>query len=78
MVSNSGISVTYTNGVVKPDHRLNLPEGTRLCAVIRPAPAPPDPDAAANAMDTIRRIAASGAYRSGGRKFTRDEMHERD
>jgi predicted DNA-binding antitoxin AbrB/MazE fold protein len=70
------ISVTWTGGVLKPDQRLNLPEGTRLRAVIRP-PAP-DPAAAAEAMETIRRISESGVFRSGGRRFTRDEMHERD
>lgn len=76
MVANGEISVTYTNGVLKPDQRLNFPEGTRLRAVI--SPAEPDPVAAAKAMEEIRRISASGAFRSGGRKFTRDEMHEGD
>jgi predicted DNA-binding antitoxin AbrB/MazE fold protein len=76
MVSNGEISVTYSNGVLKPDHRLNFPEGARLRAVIRPAP--PDPETAAKALETIRRISDSGVFRSGGRKFTREEMHERD
>jgi predicted DNA-binding antitoxin AbrB/MazE fold protein len=76
MVSNGEISVTYADGVLKPDRRLNFPEGTRLRAVIRPEA--PDPAAAAQAMETIRRIRESGVFRSGGRKYTRDEMHERD
>lgn len=75
MISHGEISVTYTNGVLKPDERLDLPEGTRLRAVIQPAA--PDPVAAEEAMETIRRIRESGAFRSGGRKYTRDEMHER-
>ena len=72
---NNEISVTYTGGVLKPDERLDLPEGSRLRAVIRSES--PDPAAAAKAMDTIRRISESGVFRSGGRKLTRDEMHER-
>lgn len=76
MVAKGEISVTYVNGVLKPDQRLNFPEGTRLRAVI--SPEAPDPETAAKAMETIRRISESGVFRSGGRKFTRDEMHERD
>lgn len=75
MVSNGEISLTYANGVLKPDQRLNFPEGARLRATIRPAA--PDPAAAQRAMDEIRRISESGVFRSGGRKFTRDQMHER-
>jgi predicted DNA-binding antitoxin AbrB/MazE fold protein len=75
MVSNGEISVTYANGVLRPDQRLSFPEGTRLRAIIRPAA--PDSAAAERAMQEIRRISESGAFRSGGRKLTRDEMHER-
>jgi predicted DNA-binding antitoxin AbrB/MazE fold protein len=72
------ISVTYTDGVLKPDQRLDVPEGSRFRAMIQPAgPVPPDPAAAAKAMDEIKRIRATGAFRSGGRRFTRDQMHER-
>lgn len=60
---------------VRPDHRLELPEGARLRAVTRPAL--PESAAAAEAFEALRRISESGAFRSGGRKLTRDEMHER-
>ena len=76
MVAPQEVSLTYTNGVLKPDQRLNLPEGARVRALI--STESPDPEKAAKAMETIRRISESGAFRSGGRKFTRDEMHERD
>lgn len=72
---NGEISLTYTNGVLKPDQRLSLPEGARVRASIRPEPI--DLTAAERAMDEIRRISESGAFRSGGRKLTRDQMHER-
>ncbi len=69
------ISVTVSGGMLRPDERLNLPEGARLRATLRPAK--PDPVAAARALEELRRISESGAFRSGGRKLTRDEMHER-
>lgn len=72
---NGEISVTYIDGVLRPDRRLDLPEGTRLRAAIRPESS--DPAGAAAALETIRRISESGAFRSGGRKLTREEMHER-
>ena len=62
-------------GVLRPDGRLNLPDGTKVRATIQELV--PDLAAAERAMDEIRRISASGVFRSGGRKFTRDEMHER-
>jgi predicted DNA-binding antitoxin AbrB/MazE fold protein len=70
------ISVTYTGGVLKPDQRLDLPEGARLRAVI--STDDQSPEGAKAAMREIRRIAESGAFRSGGRRLTRDQMHERD
>jgi predicted DNA-binding antitoxin AbrB/MazE fold protein len=70
------ISVTYTGGVLRPDEHLDLPEGTRLRAALRPEA--PDAGVAAKAMDEIRRLSESGIYRSGGKKLTRDQMHERN
>lgn len=75
MVAPGEITATYTNGVLKPDQRLDLPEGARVRAVILPTI---DLEAAEQALATIKRIRDSGVFRSGGRKFTRDEMHERD
>lgn len=75
MSFHGDISVTYANGVLKPDERIDVPEGTRLRATIRPAR--PDPAAAERAMQRLRQISESGAFRSGGRQLTRDEMHER-
>lgn len=75
MEFNGEISGTYTGGVLKPDQRLDLPEGARFRAIIRSEMR--DPAAAAKAWETIERIRKSGVFRSGGRKFTRDELHER-
>ena len=69
------ILATYTDGVLKLDKPLDLPEGTRLRVVV--SLLEPDPVTKANAIETLRRIRESGVFRSGGRKLTRDEMHER-
>lgn len=53
---NGEISVTYTGGVLKPDHRLELPEGARLRAVIRPALPEPATTAGAATHQRIGRI----------------------
>ena len=34
MAANGEISVTYINGVLKPDQRLNFPEGARLRSIL--------------------------------------------
>jgi predicted DNA-binding antitoxin AbrB/MazE fold protein len=75
MDDRSDIPVTYTNGVLKPDENLRLPEGTRLRADLRPEHKPTlSPE---QAMDLIREIAASGSFNSHGRRFTRDELYDR-
>lgn len=76
MEFNGEISVTYSGGVLRPDEQLNLPEGARFRATIRPEAV--DTAAAAQALEDLKRLRASGAFRSGGRTFTRDQMHERD
>ncbi|MEX2218278.1 MAG: antitoxin family protein [Phycisphaerales bacterium] len=69
------IWLTYGGGVFKPDEPVDLPEGTRVqVSVWRP----PTPEQSARAWEAIRQISESGAFRSGGKKFTRDELHERD
>jgi predicted DNA-binding antitoxin AbrB/MazE fold protein len=70
------ISLTYKDGVFRPDAPVAMPDGTRVRATLRSVT--PDPDKAARALEKIKQIRASGLYRSGGRKFTRDDMHERD
>jgi hypothetical protein len=70
------VSVTVSGGMLKPDGHEQRPEGARFRALLRPVE--PDPVAAAKAMEALRRISDSGTFRSGSRKLTRDEMHERD
>lgn len=67
----------YEHGVLKPEGQLDLPEGARGIAHIREGAAQGLSGARRRALDSIRRIGESGQFNSGGRKLTRDEMHER-
>lgn len=68
----------YERGVLRPEGHVDLPEGTRGIARIREAPDAGHGTAGRrNALDAIRRMGESGVFNSGGRKLTRDEMHER-
>jgi predicted DNA-binding antitoxin AbrB/MazE fold protein len=74
------IPFIYENGVLKPEAPVDLPEGARGIAHIRDAGADSgvgDAPSRRRAIDAIRRIGESGAFNSGGRRLTRDEMHER-
>lgn len=67
----------YEDGVIRPEGRLDLPEGARGIASIREASLPIGNPERRRALDAIRRIGEAGVFNSGGRKLTRDEMHER-
>lgn len=69
------ISATFEGGALRPDHQLDLPEGSKVRATIHAAL--PTAMTPAQALDEIKRLRAGGAFRSGGRTFTRTEMHER-
>jgi predicted DNA-binding antitoxin AbrB/MazE fold protein len=74
------IPFVYEQGVLKPEGHVDLPEGARGIAHIREI-ANGDASAQAisrrRALEIIHRIGESGEFNSGGRKLTRDEMHER-
>ena len=67
----------YEHGVLKPEGRVDLPEGARGIARVREASTPALSASRRRALESIRRIGESGQFNSGGRKLTRDEMHER-
>ncbi|HYE61779.1 MAG TPA: antitoxin AF2212-like protein [Phycisphaerales bacterium] len=69
------ISFTYTNGVLRPDEKLNLPEGARVRATVHVEEG--HKRTKAEIMAEIRRLGDSGAFKYPGRTITRDEMHER-
>lgn len=73
------VHFVYENGVLRPEEPVDLPEGARGVARIleTQGAARRESDARRRALATIRRIGESGVFDSGGRKLTRDEMHER-
>lgn len=80
MYREQEIPFVYEHGVLKPEGHIDLPEGARGIAHIRETDAsvkPKQGPARRRALEVIRRIGDSGDFDSGGRKLTRDEMHER-
>lgn len=78
MYREQEIHFVYEDGVLKPDERLDMPDGSRGVARILSDGADPSPAARrSQALATIRRVGEAGVFNSGGRKLSRDEMHER-
>jgi predicted DNA-binding antitoxin AbrB/MazE fold protein len=80
MCREQEIPFVYEQGVLKPEAHVDLPEGARGIAHIREtekSPASQQNLSRRHALEIIRRIGGLGDFDSGGRKVTRDEMHER-
>lgn len=80
MYREQEIPFVYEQGVLRPEGHVDLPEGARGIAHIREtaaAPASKQSPSRRRALEIIRRIGGSGDFDSGGRRLTRDEMHER-
>ncbi len=70
------IQATYEHGVLRPDDPLTLPEGARVHLVIQPFPAPKR--AWEDRFAEFERFLTEHPISSGGLKFTRDELYDRD
>jgi predicted DNA-binding antitoxin AbrB/MazE fold protein len=68
------IAATFVGGVFKPDESLALPEGTRVVLTIQP---PFDEAAAKAAWKSLQERLRQRPIDGGGKRFTRDELHER-
>ncbi len=69
------IMATVLDGCLKPDQTLTLPERTRVKVTIEGV------DTRAMGLDAWKAIESRLEQRpvnGGGRRFTRDELHERD
>ena len=80
MYREQDVPFVYEHGVLRPEARVDLPEGARGIAHIRETGDSRSSESGSprrRALDIIRRIGESGDFDSGGRKLTRDEMHER-
>jgi predicted DNA-binding antitoxin AbrB/MazE fold protein len=78
MYREQDIPFVYEQGVLRPEGHVDLPEGARGIAHIREQDATHrSSKSRRQALEIIHRIGASGEFNSGGRKLTRDQMHER-
>lgn len=77
MYREQEFNFVYEDGVLRPEGRLDLPDGARGIAHIREAALPGGNASRRRAIEAIRRIGEAGVFNSGGRKLTRDQMHAR-
>ena len=69
------IAARFEDGVLKPDGCLDLKPGTRVTVTVVSMESEPDRgDAACQALDDL---CESAAVDSGGRRLSRDQLHER-
>lgn len=72
----TAIQATYEHGVLRPDDPLTLPEGSRVHLVIQPMADPKQ--AWEDRFAEFQKFLKEHPISSGGRKFTRDELYDRD
>jgi hypothetical protein len=70
------MTATVINGTLKPDQTLTLPDQSRVRLTIEPIHDWSQPGAAA-ALAAISARLRERPIHSGGKRFTRDELHER-
>jgi hypothetical protein len=68
------VTATFVNGILKPDQALPLPEQARVKLTIEPIGERKNPVATWEALKA--RLRARPIH-GGGKRFTRDELHER-
>jgi predicted DNA-binding antitoxin AbrB/MazE fold protein len=70
------VEATFTNGVLKPDQPLALPEQSRVRLTIEPIE-DWSQKAALAAWEAIKARLRERPIHGGGVRYTRDELHER-
>lgn len=70
------VTATFTNGILKPDQSLPLPDQTRVKLTIEPIQEL-SPEAALAAWEAIKTRIRERPLHFGGQRYTRDELHER-
>ena len=68
------VTATVVGGMLKPDQDIHLDDQTRVCLTIDPLN---KPTISRVAWESLKGRLRARPIRSGGRKFTRDELHER-
>ena len=70
------VDATLTNGVLKPDRPLTLPDQSRVRLTIEPIEEW-SPEKARAAWEALQARLKERPINSGGLRFTRDDLHER-
>lgn len=70
------ITATFENGMFKPDQPLPLAERSRVRLTIEPIEAW-SPETAQAAWEALKAQIREQPLHLGGKRFTRDELHER-
>ena len=65
------MTATVVNGMLKPDQTLSLADQTRVKLTIEPI------EEASAAWESLKARLRERPIHGGGKRFTRDELHER-
>lgn len=68
------VTATVVNGMLKPDQELPMADQTRVKLTIEPIDTKPEPAAA---WESLKARLRERPIQGLGRRFTRDELHER-
>ena len=69
------IPVTYSGGVLRPDTRLDAPEGSRFLVSLRDQA--PTAESRKRAWELIDRVRREGLIKLRGARWTRDDLYDR-
>jgi hypothetical protein len=70
------VTATFVHGMFKPDQALPLPEQSRVRLTIEPIE-DWSPEGAIAAWEALKARLRERPIHGGGKRFTRDELHER-
>ena len=70
------MTATVINGMLKPDQALPLAEHTRVRLTIQPIE-DWSPETARAAWESLKAMIRERPLHLGGKRYTRDELHER-
>jgi hypothetical protein len=82
---NTQVAATYIGGQFKPDENLPLPEAARVTLTIElldedqepESQPPPDAKKSLAALKALQARLKERPIHGGGKRYTRDELHER-
>lgn len=70
------VTATFVNGMLKPDQALPLPDQSRVRLTIEPIEEW-TPEGGLAAWESLKALIRERPLHLGGKRYTRDELHER-